>query len=650
MPVILNPQDYNTQATGNLYDVHYTYKYPRGMDLKPGSDTHKRLVDLILECAQASYNKMSKRYDSWEEIDQTLTAYIPLTEEEEDLQSEDPTKPVSIVVPLSFATMDTLLTYMVATFLDSPIFKYEGVGPEDTLGAALLERVIDRQAQRAKMAVQLHTMWRDAFAYGFGAVSPVWTRRWGYRAVRGEEGFLSMLGNFVSKGFTRRRERVVKYEGNELLNIDPYSYLPDTNVPIQDVQRGSFVGWYRRETRMEILERERDEQGYFNGQYLNHVAGRSFLDSDASGRDRYDVRDEATSPAMWRPVGVIYEYMEIIPSELGLGSSKYPEKWLFGLAGDSVIIKADPQGDNHNMFPVAVCAPDYDGYGITPVSRLEMVYGMQTLVNFLYNSHVQNVRKAVADMFVADPEMVNLNDLMSPAPGKIIRLRKRAWGRGVQHAVEQLAVSDITGRNIAESGVLAELMSQFTGAVDSVKGQLRKTGERVSATEFRGTHGSALSRLERAARLGGLQAHTDIGEMLAHNTQQYMTREQYVRLAGRMEEVLREEFGDSQERALVGPLDLLVDYDVVAHDGALPNSGDPQLWTALFQIVSQNEILAQQFDVVNIFKHLARIMGAKNISDFVQKRPVQAKTLPDEEVARAVERGDLAPVQEMAGA
>ena len=39
-------------------------------------------------------------------------------------------------------------------------------------------------------------------------------------------------------------------------------------------------------------------------------------------------------------------------------------------------------------------------------------------------------------MLVVDPYLVNINDLKDPQPGKLIRLRRPAWGRGVDKVVQ----------------------------------------------------------------------------------------------------------------------------------------------------------------------------------------------------------------------
>ncbi|MFA6973079.1 MAG: hypothetical protein WC208_17000, partial [Gallionella sp.] len=176
--------------------------------------------------ASESSQEISKRHKSWKKIDQTLTAFIPLDEAEEKIKDNDERKPVSIVIPYSFATLETLLTYLVASFLDYPIFKYEGMSPEDKFGAILLEKVIEVQSRRSKMALSLHTTFRDAWAYGIGTSAPYWDKVYGRRTRVVPAGFLSAIfGKWIPTGQKKQSEEVVLYEGNFLKNIDPYLLL-----------------------------------------------------------------------------------------------------------------------------------------------------------------------------------------------------------------------------------------------------------------------------------------------------------------------------------------------------------------------------------------------------------------------------------------
>jgi len=1012
MPRLLNPYPSQTKPTPtSLLNVRYRYSYPLGLDLRPGSDMHEFLKGEIMARANESHEAMSNRYESWNKIDETLTSYIPLSDVEENMALDDETKPVSMVVPLSYAAIETLLSYLTIAFLEEPIFQYEGFTDEDMIGAILIEKLVELQTRKSGAGIQLHTVFRDALAYGFGAATPIWTQRMGWRRQKRQQGvFSTFLNRFT--GFEDVVERVeeIKFEGNELHNIDPYNYLPDVNHPIQDVQKGEYVGWLNHENRMELLSREAYDENTFNAKYLRHIDGRSTLGIDESERDRFDVSSgmENTSNSTDR-MDTIYMYIDLIPNEWksqgdkgpALGRSKYPEKWAFGLTGDQVITSAHPLELDHNMFPIVTCAPEYDGYTITPISKMEVVYGLQKLINFLYNcydketevltsrgwvpfpqleeddevsavdpvtlefwfekpkqmfeydydgylvqflssrmdicvtpnhnmfvrkryrgdwefkpaalvgrdsasdyktignlnwkgeinppsirvesrgerrkdkpveipaywmaeflgwfvsegsishgeasgsysvsikqkkdenlddidflmsgspvhvtrcyhegkdafswtithrgfyewlkencysggthsehkkvpnfikewdifhlelffgcamrgdgswmdshpnlgqysstskqliddmqeislrlgyfshvylgeigenaygtagkpfhrlnistsstfptiaqrncfkykyegkvycfensthltitrrhgkiaiqgqSHVQNVRKAIHDMFLVDPMAVNVNDLLTPKPGKIIRTRRQAWGKGVANLMEQLKVTDVTSNHLRESGVISQILDRVSGAEDALQGGVGSKKERVSASEFQGRQSAALNRMEKHAMIIGLQALNPLSEMYASHTQQFMTQEQYVSIVGEHEEVLRREFGDAQERAMVGPMDILIKYNVVSHSGTLPTSGDPQAWLAMMQMIGGNPALMERFDVVRIFKHWARLSGAKNLHRFEKKMDsLQPTVMQDEEVASEVQKGNLVSMEEAIG-
>lgn len=622
------------KPTGYLKGVHYSYDYPRKLDLRPGHDLHDKLRDEILARVQLSHDTMSRRYPSWNKIDEKLTAYIDLTEEEKNLKAEDPNKPVSIVVPVSYAVLEVLLGYMVAAFLEEPIFRFEGVGGEDMVGAMLLERVVEVQTRKAKLGLQLHTMFRDSFAYGLGAVSPVWTKELGYKMVR--------EGDVVSK------KKGVSFEGNMYHSIDPYLYFPDPNYPIQDTQRSEFQSWIQRTNRMDVLSREEADPNFFNAKYLAHIDGRSVLAMDESERDKDNVSMYQHSDIL-NSADVLWMHIKLIPSEWKIGTATYPEKWLLALAGDEIVIYAMPLENVHGKFPLVTCSPDYDGYSATPIGKIETIYGMQELIDFLFNSHVANVRKAINDMFVVDPLMINVNDVANPAPGKLIRTRKRAWGQGVKDHIMQLAVNDVTARHTADAQGVIDLLEKTAGAGDILFGTVRAGGERRSATEYRETKNSAMLRLERSARIAGLQAITDLAYMTAVQTQQYMTVDQYIKIAGPYEAELRAEYppkdGVTPTHVRVSPLDVIMDFDIITPDGSLPTSGDPTLWMTMMQMVSGNAYLLQQFDVVKIFKQWARISGAKNVNDFILRADQKIQVQQDQKIASQVEAGNMVPLE-----
>lgn len=653
MPTILDPN-----AQGRLFSMSedLNYKYPNNLNLIPASQDHARLTKEIYIRAMESSNEMSKRYASWRKVDQTLTAYVKLDESEQNIKDKDDRKPVSIVVPYSYATLETILTYLVSAFLEDPIFRYIGSGPEDVVGAILMEKVIEQQTRQFKAALSLHTMFRDSLSYGMGVVTPTWDRKWGWKAVVQDSGFMSALfGRFMSTGKVRGREETILFEGNRIKNIDPYMFLPDPNIPITDLQHGEFVGWIEQTNYMKLIELEKNDSDIFNVKYLKGLGpgGRSQFNkarSEAGRSDKFGTSTNAYGAGMTTaPIDVVWMYWTMIPKDNKLGKEEYPEKWLFGLAADKVLICAKRLDLNHNMYPVAVCAPDFDGYSSTPVSRLELMYGMQEALDWLFNSHIANVRKAINDMLIVDPSLINMADLQDPRPGKLVRMRRSAWGRGVENAVKQLQVNDITRSHIGDAASIIDYMQRTSAATDSVSGMIRKSGERVTAQETRDTRQSALSRLTKAAKIVSLQAMQDIGYMMASHTQQLMSKDLYVKATGTWADVLKQEYPD-QSSIHVSPLDVIVDYDLVVKDGSTP-TGDSEGWVEVFRIMAQQPQLYQSFDMVRIFKHIARIMGAKDINEFVLKSgpvsPVQIES--SDKIQKGVQQGNMVPIEQIPG-
>jgi hypothetical protein len=631
----------------------FDYEYPNGLDLKPGSDFHNKIRSKIYQRANESRLEISKRFPSWREIDKTLTTYIPLKDVEEKIKKKDSSKPVSIVFPYSYSMMEALLTYLSMAFFQDPIFQYEGVEDDDTVGAMLMELVVRLHCIKSKVVLNLHTMLRDSLGYGVGITIPGWAKRFGRKPIKSSIITQSDFGS-STQGQVDMVESLL-YEGNDLSNIDPYMWLPDPSVASSEIQKGEFIGWIDRDNYMNLLSDEKNaESGLFNVKYLKSKKDkRSTFALDQSERQTKhggssNLRQNAFNTT--NPVDVVKMYINLIPKDWKLSESENPEKWYFELASDDIVIACQRADHNHGMYPVSVASPEFDGYSITPLGRMEVLFGLQHTLDFLFNSHVANVRKAINDMLIVDPYLVNMEDLRDPQPGKLIRLRRPAWGRGVDKVVQQLTVNDITRLNIQDSGYITSWMDRISGADQSMQGAQRQGGpERLTKGEFQGTRSSAVSRLQRIAMIIGVQAMQDIGTMFAVHTQQYMTQDTYVKIVGRHAEQLSTTFG-KKTRVPVTPYDLAINYDLVVRDGSIPGGNFSDAWLEIFKIIGTTPELTQQFDVVRIFTYIAQQLGAKNVEDFRRNiNQVQGQSMEDDQVIDQVNRGNLITLPQASG-
>lgn len=663
MPVTLvgNPHSGEPAVDFTQFNFDAEYDYPNGLNLRPGSPMHDYIVNQVLERANDSTRALQARMEISSEIERTLTSYMPLSIAEKKMKKIDSRKPLPVVVPITYSSMETLLTYMVVAFLQEPMFQYEGIGPEDHLGSMLLERIIQIQNHRAKNAAALHTQWRDAFAHGFGAIHLPWRRKLSRRTLRRDRIRFSELlqDNVVAQQAGQVSERVM-FEGTMMENIATDRYLPDPSVPIHMVQEGEFVGWSDPTTRTSMLGREQVSDGFiFNCLYLHAIQdGTSKVVTQQSARNEKHGVTYRGQGAHLRPVDVIWMYVDLIPGMFGpegdrLGDSMYPEKWVFGVAADRVVIAAEPVDADHGMFPVAVCAPETDGYSVSPVGTVEMTYGIQQMTDFSFNSHNMNVRKALNDMFVVDPSVINVRSLKEPGPGKLIYLKRSQWGMNkLDNAIKQFPVTDVTSNNMRDVGMYKQLMEDLMGTQDILRGNQPRGRDRVTATEVRGAQSGSLKKMEKKARMIGIQSNWDAALIMAYNTIQFMTDETYVKLAGRFEEELRYEYqrrkamNPESGRVRVNPLDLDVAFDVIAHDGTFPGDATSQQWIQLYQVIANNEGLTATFDMTRIFLHIARLLGARNVTDFVQRGGQNVVPIPadPEKVIQQADRGNIIPI------
>jgi len=664
MPPILNPYGTKGVSTGRnagLRAVDLGYEYPEGLNLRPGTELHDSLVDMVLRYANASNQAMSGRHDSWNEIDKVLKAYTynapvggPRDKKGKDANGNLIDGSRRIVMPVSFVVLETLLTYMSSAFFRSPVFKYEGTGPEDVLGAQLLTQVVDGHVHKNAVPLALHTSFRDMFAYGVGYASPRWEVQMGRSFSTRPIGFLDINRSLFKQTGTRKVENPygVLYEGNTLDNIDPYLALPDPNVSPHEIHKSEFFGWIDETSYSELRRMEASEtSGMFNVKYLKKIAdtggdlrGSIRNKGERGRRESINHQDQGT------PADAIWMYIDLIPAEVGLGSSDDPETWIFCVGADQILLKAEPLNLVHGRIPVVAGAPDYDGYSVAPMSRLLAIEEMQQLVDFLYTSHVENIKRVINDNIVVDPSLINIHDVNDNRPGKVIRIMKKGWGANNirNNGIFQLDVKDATQQNVSEAQFLMEQAKLATSTMDQLSGTLAPRTSRVSASEAQSTRQSGLSRLERPAQLISMQFMQPIARMFASNVQQFMSEETFVKATGELRDRLEADFGISprRERVKVSPLDLVINYDVTAHDGAIPGSEDTQTLVDMFQTISQNETLAGQFDMVRMFKAIARQAGVKNVDDFQRRAQQQQPTvLPDEQVAREVERGNFEPLQ-----
>ena len=632
---------------------HYDYhdRYPEGLDFSPSSELHQRVLTQIMERLLYSRSVISQRYDSWEQTDKNLMAYIHLSEKERLEKKADSRIPIAIVVPISFATLETIQTFLISVFLNTPYFRYDPQSEEDVIGVRLMERVIDLHCRRSNIGLRLMNLWRDGLAYNMGAAMVGWKVKTGVKRVSTDvfqmpDPAMAALGAPPQRVNTYAEVEDVIYEGNELVNINPYYLFPDTNASFDKVSEGRFVGFLNRTSYEDLLDEEYTDPTMFNARYLKHIDGSSVFGWNVpSVAD--NVKTERVNFRRHQNRDIVNMYVKLIPSEWGLGSSDYPEKWLFTVAGDQVILRASRVNLYHNMLPVVACVPNFDGYSVASASILEIMQGLQDTASFMFNSHFANVRKAINDIILVDPQIINYDDMLHPSEGMLVRIRRKFWGQNrLNDGMKQFQVHDVTSRHMGDIANVLGLTERVTGATENLQGIRRSNSARVTAQESRNIQMNALGRMEKISKTISLMTHNPIALMMASNAQQFMSKGEWVKVTGRGEEDLKQIF--PTDRIYVEPGDLNVEYDVVEHDASIPGTGDANGMLQAYQSILQSPI-APSFDLVKMALYIFKMMGAKNVSDFVNRNPqaqpqVNPQVMPNEQVQNQVQKGNIVPL------
>ncbi len=646
--------------------MKYDYAYPYGLDLSPDSELHKKLIFEIKRRAEESYSKGSSSRNRAREIDKVLYSFVTEKDEENILEivhNNRPAAPIKIIIPVSKAVLDTWVTYMASAFLSNPygIYTLRGRGnKESALKALMQEILLNYQAIWFGHDVKYITFWKDCYAYGLGTLMPFWDKHT-YKVPAMEivtEELKAMLGNSVSAqvgDIIRYMKEVTIHEGNNLMNIDFYSVFIDPNTPINDADKFEYAGFFERVNILDYLKKESDpEYKLFNCKYAKDRI-QSVPNSNISyGRER-DYSKKTTIEQQYF-CDVTHFFWKLIPSDWGLSNSEYPEVYYFRIVNNDVIVSCVNLEYLTGSIPLMFGAPNTDGYDTYPISTIATTFGIQKYVDWKLRSQVANQSKALNDMIIVDPFVFEMEDILNPQPGKIIRTKRSMYGTpGIDNYIKQLAVADVTHNNLNDVNNIITLMYQILGTTDIIMGDLSRMPERPTAQGLMIARNSALSRLQKDAQMLVSQMWYKLTFAMACNNILFMDEGVQLNIAGtKFQQILRSDFGfeeSNTEHITITPEDLSMDFDVIPLNKFQQETNMQAMAMFLERIIQNPQVLMSimaEYNIPAIFRQYMRKIGFDNIDDYVVNRPtqipVQPEIVPDEVARNEMEKGNIIPV------
>lgn len=626
--------------------------------LQYASPLHTRIVQRIRERRKLAEREISRRYEDWRRVDEHLQMYIDLSRQARkgDKTSDPNAKEMpferSVVVPMSYAILQVRLTAIMAIFLArQPVIQLTGRGPEDVKPARLMEATLGYDLQETAAILAFYATFQSAEKYGLGVMADGWERENGWITKRfqvpgASQEMMQFLSQMSGVPLARREWGMVR-EYNQIRAVDPYYYWPDPRVPGHDIQAMEFVGdrVFRSFTHLDNRS-VRDGGVYFNLEEARKRA-RGGATREGGGRLLTPNRTEFTrfsmneSPDEYDRGIFAVDQMEInvIPREWGLSGERRPEKWRFALLEDQVLIRAHRSPYEHGQFCYSAMQPNYDAFSNFTNGVIEDLDGLQRIMNFLFNSHKENVQRFLNDAFIYDPALIEEDDLLNPGPARHIRMTQAASEliqRGLMtpnNLITQLPMIDVTQGHMSFLDSIFEMAQRMTGVNDPAMGQPlpgRRTLGEVERVIF-----SSSRRMALSAQLYDIQAIWPMTRRMIANRQQFMSEEQFFNIIGEETDMR------AVEQALINRQQILGNFNYIPVSGIVPP--DParfaETWIQLLQVMGQlpPEIL-MQYNIGEFVSEIAKGLGVKNLERF------KVQVQPDQQIASGVASGNLTPL------
>jgi hypothetical protein len=614
------------------------------LEIPKESPLHEKLLKRLSSRVNMAMRGREERKEKWRRAEELTLAFVPEGEVDATrrMRRENFGVPAytTIQVPYSFAVLMSAHTYWTSVFFArSPIHQYSGRHGEGEMQVQAMEALIGYQTEVGAHVGPYYIWLYDAGKYGCGILGHYWDRE------KLHYGQLVEMPdpNTGEPAIYQTTMEMEGYVGNRVYNVSPWDFMHDPRVALKDFQTGEFC-CVRRRIGWNYILRRRD-QGYFNKNtelLRDHVPDKSLGGqqeaSDVLIRPQWtmslysDIGEESKHPAG----GDFWEiYVDLVPSEWGVGATNFPQKWCFTMTTDQgLIVGAQPIGYMHCKFPFDILESEVEGYGLYARGMPEIMEPIQNTMDWLINTHFFNVRAAMNNQFIVDPSKLVVKDVQNSGPGFVWRLRPEAYGTDLSKMFLQVPVQDVTRGHMTDFQSMFGIGEKTLGVNDQIMGALSQGG-RKTATEVRTSTGFGVNRMKTVTEYMSATGFSPHSQKLVQTSQQYYDARAKLRRVGSFALDAGEQFLN------VSPEDIVGFYDFVPVDGVLPidRMAQANLWKEIFaQIRMMPPSVAMGYDWGRIFAWAAELGGLKNINQF------KVEVRPDAMLAAQAQQGNVVPL------
>ncbi len=599
------------------------------------SEFHKALLDHAKNLIRLSRSTMSRKYRDWDMQNQVYKG--ERVADKEDLEQNIKGKPVKMVVPNTFAQVQTFCSFLFLQYTQNDTFFQLLPNGSDNFSTKWRdsEKMLERDLRYNQWNQLLFQLLLDVGRFGPGIQMCEWTRKVARFDMPQEPTMASYQGVQTTVRPGHRMQEFVKYEGNLIRSVSPYRFFPDTRFPLVDFQKGEFCG--SEEEYSKATLRDLEAAGEVAGiewvkplpRNMDSVRGgqtRTTMDLTTTQRGVFltgPTKSEGTVLVTKLQVWIVPSKFKFGPNDERLGPEEYPVLYHLWYANDNRVIRVEPCGWWHNEFGYTVSQFTPDMHQTLSFGLADLIYRLQDVITWLINARVTDVRRNIRGRYIVDPATIDTKSLDGDGD---IYLRKGANAALSEKALRQVDVRDVTSSHFSDADTLSSIIQVVTGINQNALGQYAPG--RRSAREAAQVQTGASGRMKMHGSLIFESGPGRLGRLMMSNQRQMLELKSFAKCIGKQESNIQNRYLSWKGT----PEDIITADDYFFFDDSLDSqrSYQSQRLQELLMAIMGNPDSAKQLDLDPraLLEEVQWLNGDGDVNRFSLSQRVAAGVVP----------------------
>jgi hypothetical protein len=565
-----------------------------------------RIVKMAKDYLRLGRDSLAYWSNDFDTAYDVMQCYSALSKQ--DFERLERSAPKRFILPMTATQITTMTTYIAQVLYgqDTP-HKVEGRRPQDEIPAEFVNQLLRWNAEQQQM-YNIGYLWiQDCVAVNRGIFyncwAPIFKPDLQVEQVSDPEDVDPATNQPRTYPRPRRKNKVVGGYCQAHL-VSPYDFICDPTLPIWRMDEMRFTG---HRVVLPVTElRRRSTLPPEHPEFVMPWAVNELIDKAKKGIAQADAAVPSLpgvlpNPAEIRLSRTAYERTRALQptgaNQADKNDTGNVECWSLSVRLvpiDNELYENDTTGNEPVLFTILISGGDVllsitestYAHGHHPYSVAEgrpnahfqfspgwvmMLKGIQDYVDWLKNRHQEALTRTVGNIFVYDPQSIDVSDFMNPdKEGLLITIKQDAANRNIKDIFQQVPIKDLTENFHEEAMEFVKYSESVTAANSSMQGASPGGSADESATAYAGTQQMSAGRMTSVARLLSSQALVGQCKQFVSNFQQFMEHSQEVRFKGDVTNLppdLQKAYSLNLNRDLIQG-----DFEFVAHDGTLPGT------------------------------------------------------------------------------